>query len=95
MKKIICLLIILSAFSCINKSKQTQVVDEKSKTELKLETQSLKQLQDSFNNTGNYAYMTKYILKIDSLIKKYPDHKGFVQTRNMMFEMYGDSLNLK
>jgi hypothetical protein len=89
------LFIILTTLSCMNKSNQTQVIDEKRQSELKIETQSLKQLQISFNQTGNYEYMTKFILKIDSMIKKYPEQKGLVKVRKEMFEMYGDSLKLK
>lgn len=95
MKIIMFLFIILTTISCTNKSKQSQVIDEKRQSELKIETQSLKQFQISFNQTGNYEYMTSYILKIDSMIKKYPEQKGLVQARKEMFEMYGDSLKLK
>lgn len=95
MKKIIYLFIALLALSCNNKSQQSHVVNEKKRSELIIETQSLKQLQISFNQTGNYEYMTKFIMKIDSMIKKYPEQKGLVQVRKNMFEMFGDSLKLK
>ncbi|MEA4851555.1 MAG: hypothetical protein VB126_08910 [Paludibacter sp.] len=92
MKKIIYLFIALLALSCNSKP---HIVDNEKRSELAIETQSLKQLQISFNQTGNYEYMTKFILKIDSMIKKYPEQKGLVQVRKEMFEMYGDSLKLK
>lgn len=65
------------------------------KNELQKETHDLKMLQDSFNTTGNYNYMKSYMIKINYLIKKYPNYKGFKQTKEMMLEMFGDSLHLE
>lgn len=86
-------IVILFIFSCTNQHIQHD--NKAGNKELQKETQSLKALHDSFNRTGDYNYMTKYILKIDELIKKYPNQKGFKQTKKMMIEMFGDSLHLE
>ena len=39
--------------------------------------------------------MTKFIIKIDTLIKKYLNQQGFKKVKKMMIEMYGDSLHLE
>lgn len=84
------ILVIFVAWGCANQNPQDKSVIDKKK--LLQETQSLKTLQDSFNRTGDYNYIRKYLIKNDSLIRKYPSYKGFVQTKEMMLEMFGDSL---
>jgi PAS domain-containing protein len=56
--------------------------------DLKADTEILQSLHDSLNNTGDYQYYEKYIIKIDEMIIKYPKEKHLLQTRDQMKEIY-------
>ena len=65
------------------------------KEELRIDTKILKSLDDSLNMTGDKQYYNKFMMKIDVMIKKYPNpyQKGFIQVRENMIKIFGDSLN--
>jgi hypothetical protein len=74
MKKYIFIFSIISIIGCAQNGNQKSL-NEKEKEELRVDTEILKSLNDSLNSTGDYQYYDKYILKIDEMIKKYPEQK--------------------
>ena len=87
MKKYILILSILSILGCSPNGGQKRL-NKKEKEELRIDTKMLKSLNDSLNNTGDYRYYEKYILKIDEMIKKYPEQKQLLKVRESMKEIY-------
>ena len=85
MKKYILILSILSILGCSLNGGQKRLNE---KEELRIDTKILKSLNDSLNNTGDYRYYEKYILKIDEMIKKYPEQKQLLKVRESMKEIY-------
>ena len=79
MKKNIFLFIIIAAFTGCNYNRNQKKLNNEEREKLKIETQSLKSLNDSFNQTGDYGYMKKYILKVNQMIIEFPDQKGLVE----------------
>jgi hypothetical protein len=75
-------------------SENHQHFNNKEKEELRTDTKILKSLNDSLNMTGDKQYYNKFMIKIDVMIKKYPNpyQKGFIQVRKNMIEIFGDSL---
>ncbi|MFA6950912.1 MAG: hypothetical protein WCQ70_09520 [Lentimicrobiaceae bacterium] len=92
MKKCIYILFIISIISCTQHENKKQL-GKKDKDELIMDSKILNSFQDSLNATGNIEYYTKYMLKIDEMIKKYPDpyRKNYLKVRKSMKEIYGDS----
>jgi hypothetical protein len=91
--------ILLSGFSC-KKSNNIQHISMHNdslyqKSDIKKETEELFLLNDTFRRTGDYKYLDKYVLKLDSLIKKYPNNIGFKQVKEQTIEMFGDSMSVK
>ena len=72
MKKCIYILSIISIIGCAPHENKKQL-DKKDKEELMMDSKILNSFQDSLNATGNFEYYKKYMLKIDEMIKKYPD----------------------
>lgn len=91
MKKYIFIFILVFFTGCTIREKQKQL-NEKEREKLIIDTRILKSLNDSFNKTGDYKYMKKYIVKINRMITEFPDQKGLVQVRDNYIEMFGDSI---
>jgi len=93
MKKIIYILSIISIIACTQHENQKQL-SKKDRIELIMDSKILNSFQDSLNATGNLGYYKKYMLKIDEMIKKYPDpyRKNYLKVRESMIEIYGDSI---
>jgi hypothetical protein len=77
-------------FSCTEHENQKQL-NKKEREDLRIDTKILKSFQDSLNSTGDYRYYEKYILKIDEMIKKYPEERGLLQVKESVKEIFGDS----
>lgn len=93
MNKYIILFLLVFSIGCTHRENQKQRNENtKEREKLIADTRILKSLNDSFNNTGDYLYMKKYIIKIDEMIKEFPDQKGLVQVRDNFTEMFGDSI---
>jgi hypothetical protein len=90
MKKYIFILFIFSIIGCTQNENEKRL-NKKVNEELRIDTKILKSLNDSLNSTGDYRYYEKYILKIDEMIKKYPEHKELLKVRESMKEIFGDS----
>jgi len=92
MKKCIYILSIISIIGCAQHKNKKQL-DEKDKEQLIIDTRILKLLDDSLYKTGDFQYYEKYMLKIDEMIKKYPDpyQKNFLKVKESMKETYGNS----
>jgi len=86
MKKYILIFSIILILGCQNGGQKR--LNEKENVELKMDTEILKSLNDSLNNTGDYQYYEKYILKIDEMIKKYPEQKQLLKVRENMKEIF-------
>ena len=87
MKKYIIFLSIISIIGCAQNRAQ-KISNEKEGEELKIDTEILKSLNDSLNNTGDYQYYEKYIHKIDEMIKKYPEQKQLLEVRKSMKDIF-------
>ena len=96
MKKCIYILSIISIIGCAQHENKKQL-DKKDKEELMMDSKILNSFQDSLNATGNFEYYKKYMLKIDEMIKKYPDpYRGnYLKVKESMKEIYGDSQGVK
>jgi hypothetical protein len=94
MKKCIYLFLIFLVIGCTHQEGTHKQLTQKNKEELKADTKILNSFQDSLNATGNLGYYKKYMLKIDEMIKKYPDpyRKNYLKIRESMIEIYGDSI---
>lgn len=92
MKKCIYILSIISIIGCTQHESKKQL-GKKEREELIIDTRMMKSLQDSLNATGNFDYYKKYMLKIDEMIKKYPDpyRENFLKVKESMQEIYGDN----
>ena len=89
MKKYIFIFSIISIVGCAQNGNQK--INEKEKEELRIDTEILKSLNDSINSTGDFKYYDRYILKIDEMIKKYPDQKKeLLKVKESMQEIYGE-----
>jgi len=93
MKKYIYILSIISIISCAQHENKKQL----DKEELMNDTRILKSLDDSLYKTGDFQYYEKYMLKIDEMIKKYPDpyRENYLKLKESMKEIYGDSQAVK
>jgi hypothetical protein len=93
MKKYIYILFLISIIGCAQHQNKKQF-DKKDKEELIIDTKILKSLDDSLYKTGDFRYYEKYMLKIDEMIKKYPDpyRENFLKVKESMNEIYEDSL---
>lgn len=80
-------------FSCSQHENKNQL-SEKDRKELIMDTKILKSFNDSLNSTGDDQYYKKYMLKIDEMIKKYPDpyRENHIKVRESMKEIFGDSI---
>lgn len=87
MKKCIIILSVILIISCAQSGGQKKI-NEKEKEELRINTEILKSLNDSLNNTGDYQYFEKYLIKINEMIKKYPEQKQLLQVRESMKEIF-------
>jgi hypothetical protein len=88
MKRLIGILFLISIIGCINSGEQQQL-NEKEKEELIMDTKILKSFNDSLIKTSDFQYYDKYILKIDEMIKKYPNQKKELQrVKKSMEEIY-------
>lgn len=96
MKKCIYILSIISIIGCAQHENKKQL-DKKDKEELMMDSKILNSFQDSLNATGNFEYYKKYMLKIDEMIKKYPEpYRGnYLKVKESMKEIYGDSQAVK
>jgi hypothetical protein len=96
MKKCIYILSIISIIGCAPHENKKQLY-KKDKEELMMDSKILNSFQDSLNATGNFEYYKKYMLKIDEMIKKYPDpyRENYLKVKESMKEIYGDSLGVK
>lgn len=96
MKKCIYILSIILIIGCAQHENKKQL-DIKDKEELMMDSKILNSFQDSLNATGNFEYYKKYMLKIDEMIKKYPDpyRKNYLKVKESMKEIYGDSQGVK
>jgi hypothetical protein len=92
MKKCILILSIISIIGCTHHGSQKRL-NKKENEELRIDTKILKSLNDSLNSTGDYQYYKKYMVKIDEMIKKYPEQKDLLKVRESMKEIFGDSLS--
>lgn len=92
MKKYIYILFMISIISCTQRESKKQL-GKKDKEELMMDSKILNSFQDSLNATGNFEYYKKYMLKIDEMIKKYPDpYRGnFLKVKESMKEIYEDN----
>lgn len=87
MTKYIFILSLILIIGC-TRNGATQNKNEKQTEELKADTKVLKSLHDSLNTTGDYQYYNKYILKIDEMIKKYPEQKQLTKVRDQMKKIF-------
>ena len=96
MKKYIYILSIISIISCTQHENKKQL-GNKNKEELMMDSKILNSFQDSLNATSNFEYYKKYMLKIDEMIKKYPDpyRENYLKVKESMKEIYGDSQAVK
>lgn len=96
MKKYIYVFYIISIISCTQNEDKKQL-SQMDKAQLIIDTKILKSFEDSLNKTGDFQYHEKYLLKIDEMIKKYPDpyRKNFLKVKVSRVEIYGDSVALK
>ena len=94
MKKYILILFTISIISCTQHENKKQL-GKKDREELIMDSKILNSFQDSLNATGNFEYYKKYMLKIDEMIKKYPDpyRENYLKVRESMIEIFGDSLS--
>ena len=92
MKKCIYIIYIISIISCTQHENKKHL-GKKDKEELMMDSKILNSFQDSLNATGNFEYYKKYMLKIDEMIKKYPDpyRKNYIKVKESMKEIYEDS----
>lgn len=92
MKKCIYILSIISIIGCTQHENKKQI-SKKDNEELIKDSKILNSFQDSLNSTGDYRYYEKYMLKIDEMIKKYPDpyRENYLKVKESMKEIYGDS----
>jgi len=92
MKKCFYILSIISIIGCTQHDNKKQL-DKKDKEELMMDSKILNSFQDSLNATGNFEYYNKYMLKIDEMIKKYPDpyRENYIKVKKSMKEIYEDS----
>jgi hypothetical protein len=92
MKKYIFILFTISIIGCTQHENKIQL-GKKDREELIMDSKILNSFQDSLNATGNFEYYKKYMLKIDEMIKKYPDpYRGnYLKVRESMKEIYGNS----
>jgi len=76
--------------------KKEECLKKEEKEQLRIDTKVLKSLDDSLNMTGDKQYYNKFMIKIDVMIKKYPNpyQKGFIQVRENMIKIFGDSGNV-
>jgi hypothetical protein len=93
MKKCIYILSIISIIGC-SRHENTKQLGKKDREELIIDSKILNSFQDSLNATGNFEYYKKYMLKIDEMIKKYPDpyRENYLKVRESMKEIYRNSL---
>ena len=96
MKKCIYILSLILIIDCTQHGNKKQL-DTKDKEELIIDTKILKSLDDSLYKTGYFRYYEKYMLKIDEMIKKYPDpyRENFLKVKVSMKEIYVDSQVVK
>lgn len=90
MKKwIYIILFIISIIGCTQHDNKKQL-GEKDREELIMDSKILNSFQDSLNTTGNFEYYKKYMLKIDEMIKKYPDpyRENYLKVKESMKEIY-------
>lgn len=92
MKKNIFLFMIIVAFTACTYNASQRQLNKKDREKLRIDTHVLKSLNDSFNQTGDYKYMKKYMLKVNQMIIEFPDEKGLVDVRDNFIKIYGDSL---
>lgn len=88
MRNCIYLSLLLLVVGCSYKGNQKHLSKNENE-ELRIDTKMLKSLDDSFYTTGDYQYYDKYIIKINEMIKKYPDQKGLIKVRENMIEIFG------
>ena len=91
MKKYIYLLSIISIIGCTQHENKNQL-GEKGREELIFDSKILNSFEDSLIATGNIEYYEKYMLKIDEMIKKYPDpyRKNYIEVKKSMEYIYGN-----
>jgi hypothetical protein len=92
MKKYIYILSIISIIGC-TQHEYNKHLSSDDKEELIMDSKILNSFQDSLNATGNCEYYKKYMLKINEMIKKYPDpyQENYIKVRESMKKIYGDS----
>lgn len=93
MKKYIFTLLIFSVIGCTRHENKNKL-SEKDRNELIMDSKILNSFQDSLNTTGDDQYYIKYMLKIDEMIKKYPDpyRENHIKVRESMKDIFGDSI---
>lgn len=93
MKQYIYILSIISIIGCVKHENKKQL----DKEELMMDSKILNSFQDSLNASGNFEYFKKYLLKIDEMIKKYPDpyRENYLKVKENIKEIYGDSQGAK
>jgi len=93
MKQYIYILSIISIIGCVQHENKKQL----DKEELMMDFKILNSFQDSLNASGNFEYYKKYLLKIDEMIKKYPDpyRENYLKVKENIKEIYGDSQGAK
>ncbi len=93
MKKFIYILSIISIIGCTQHENQKQL-SKRNREELIMDSKILNSFQDSLNATGNFRYYKKYMLKIDEMIKKYPDpyRENYLKVKESMIEIFGDTI---
>ena len=91
MKKCIYILSIFSIIGCTQHENKNQL-SEKARKELIMDSKILNSLDDSLYKTNDYRYYEKYMLKIDEMIKKYPDpyQENYLKVKESKKEIYGD-----
>ncbi len=85
----------ISIISCTQRESKKQL-GKKDKEELMMDSKILNSFQDSLNTTGNFEYYKKYMLKIDEMIKKYPDpyRRNHIKVKESMKEIWGSNAEL-
>lgn len=96
MKKYIYMSLVFFIISCTYPA-NSKSLNKKEKEQLRIDTKILKSLDDSLYITGNHQYYNRYMIKINEMIKKYPNpyQKGFKQVRENMIKLFGDSSTTK
>lgn len=87
MRKLLFLLSVFLLISC-NPYGNNESLSPEKQEEFKLDTKELFDLQDSLNRTGDMKYYDKYMLCIDTMIKKYPGQRSLVKLKKHMQHIF-------